>query len=100
MRPMNHAALALLLAANRLSAAGRGVTLAEMRQDAKVSEHTARMFVPSLARRGHLKIIGERKVDYRNRPVAEYMPVPDDEPAHDRGQGCLALVECLQRWGR
>jgi hypothetical protein len=100
MRPMNHAALALLQAANRLSAAGRGVTLAEMRQDAKVSEHTARMFVPSLARRGHLKIIGERKVTYRNRPVAEYMPVPDDEPARDRGQGCLALVECLRRWGR
>ena len=99
MRPMNHAALALLQAANRLSAAGRGVTLAEMRQDAKVSERTARMFVPSLARRGHLKIIGERKVDYRNRPVAEYAPVPADDPANDEGQGGMVLVDCMQRWG-
>ena len=100
MRPMNHSALMLLQAANRLSAAGRGVTLAEMRLEAKVSPHAARMFVPSLARRGHLKIIGERKVDYRNRPVAEYAPVPDDEPASDGGQGCMALVGCMQRWGR
>lgn len=100
MRPMNHAALALLQAANQLSAAGRRVTLAAMRQEAKVSEHTARMFVPALRRRGHLTIIGEIKVDYRNRPVAEYAPVPDDAPANDNSQGCLALAGCMQRWGR
>ena len=100
MRPMNHAALALLQAANRLSAAGRGVTLAAMRQEAKVSESTARMTVPGLRRRGHLKIIGQIKVDYRNRPVAVYEPVPDDAPVNDGGQACVALADCMRCWGR
>lgn len=106
MRPMNHAALALLQAANKLSAAGRGVTLAEMAQGANVSARTAQMFVPKLKSRGHLQIVGTRKVDYRNRPVSEYAPVPpapaaalepvDNSPA----VGWLDLSACLAGWAR
>ena len=96
MRPMNHAALALLQAANKLSAAGRSVTLASMAAEALVSPQTARLFVPSLKKRGHLRIVGLQRVAYRNRPVALYAPVqPEAETC-----GCDALVACMAGWAR
>ena len=76
MRPLSEVAQALLSTANRLSAAGRGVTLAEMAAGACVGQQAARNLVPKLKRRGHLQIVGLRRVSYRNRPVAEYAPVP------------------------
>lgn len=95
MRPVSDVAKALLQAACKLSAAGRGVTLAEMAAGASVGQQAARFTVGNLRRHGHLQIVGERRVSYRNRPVAEYAPA---EPAAD--QSSDGLVECMSRWGR
>ena len=81
MRPRSEEATALLQTALRLSAAGRGVTLAELAAGACVGQQAARHTVSNLKRHGHLKIVGLRRVSYRNRPVAEYaLAAADAEP--------------------
>ena len=95
---MNEVARAILHTANTLSAAGRGVTLAELAAGANVGQLAARHTVSNLKRAGALEIIGERRVDYRNRPVAEYAPVlpVQAEAAPDKpGQ---ALGACMLVW--
>lgn len=99
MRPLSDVAQALLSTANRLSAAGRSVTLAELAAGACVGHHAATMTVKNLRRSGHLKIVGLRRVTYRNRPVAEYAPrsVEADSPAAPAG---VDLGRCLSAWAR
>jgi hypothetical protein len=101
MRPVSDVAKALLRAACELSAAGRGVTLAEMAAGACVGQQAARDTVPKLKRRGQLKIVGQRRVDYRNRPVAEYAPVQAEAAGEPRPRDGIAdLAHCLQAWAR
>ncbi len=80
----------------------KGATLAEIAVRACVGQPTARHLVPKLKSRGHLQIVGQRKVDYRNRPVAEYAPVPrGDLFDESRGpSGAAVLGNCLQAWAR
>lgn len=98
MRPLGEVALALLSAANKLSAAGRAVTLAEMAQAGKVGNAAANVAIKNLRKRGHLKIVGTRRVSYRNRPVAEYLPATP-EPEIEAGTGMLELCQCMSAWG-
>jgi hypothetical protein len=99
MRPLSEVAQALLSTANRLSAAGRAVTLAEMAAGACVGHKAARTTVSNLKRHGHLKIVGLRRVDYRNRPVAEYAPVVAAMTLALAPPG-VDLERCLRAWTR
>lgn len=94
MRPRSEEATALLETALRLSAAGRGVTLAELAAHSQVGKASARVLVPKLKRRGQLRIVGLRRVTYRNRPVAEYAPALEVP----RMPGWVALDACLAGW--
>ena len=99
MRPLSDVAKALLSTACKLSAAGRAVTLAEMAAGACVGQKAATYTVKNLRRSGHLRIVGLRRVDYRNRPVAEYAPaaVRAVEPA---APAWVDLDRCLSTWAR
>lgn len=99
MRPLSDVAKALLSTANRLSAAGRAVTLAEMAAGACVGQTAATYTVKNLRRSGHLKIVGLRRVSYRNRPVAEYAPVVAAMTLTLAPAG-VDLERCLRAWAR
>ena len=103
MRPLSDVAQALLSTATRLSAAGRAVTLAEMAAGACVGRVAATVTVKNLRRSGHLKIVGLRRVAYRNRPVAEYAPatVKAVEALTLRiAPAGVDLARCVSAWAR
>lgn len=105
MRPVSECHLALLQAAHAIrrerAASGQGATLLELVHRSQVGYQVARDLVPKLRASGKLEKVGERKVDYRNKPVAEYAPpkvltvedVQDLEPWADLGN-------CMKRWIR
>lgn len=97
MRPRSEEATALLQTALRLSTAGRGVTLAELASHSQVGKASARVLVSNFKRRGQLRIVGLRRVSYRNRPVAEYAPALAEAP---RLPGWIALSACLTVWSK
>jgi hypothetical protein len=81
--------------------AGTGATLRELVQRSQVGYKVARALVPKLKERGNLEIVGERRVKYRNRPVAEYMPTGAMQPAPvASGPGWVDLGNCVQSWAR
>ena len=49
---------------------------------------------------GVLQQVGERRVDYRNRPVAEYAPADVCNNDEQVMTGFAALDDCLQTWAR
>lgn len=79
----------------------KGATLAELATRACVGRKTARDLVPKLKSRGQLLQVGERRVEYRNRPVAEYAPakVLSLEDVQEMA-GPAVLGNCLQNWTR
>lgn len=79
------------------AATGQGATLKELVHRSQVGYGSARLLVPQLCRRGLFAIVGQRRVDYRNRPVAEYAPVLSSAPT---GPGWAPLGQCLQGWLR
>lgn len=101
MRPAGELRQALIQAVHDLAANGRGATLAEIADRACVGRQAARVHVPKLKSRGHLEIVGERRVTYRNRPVAEYGPAKvlslEDVQAMT---GTAVLSNCMQGWTR
>ncbi|MDH6185499.1 hypothetical protein [Polaromonas sp. CG_23.6] len=99
MRPLSEVSQALLNTANRLSTAGRAVTLAELAAGACVGRQAATVTVKNLRRSGHLKIVGLRRVSYRNRPVAEYAPALVCAADVSASPG-VDLGLCLQAWAR
>ena len=100
MRPLSDVAKALLSTANRLSAAGRAVTLAEMAAGACVGQTAATYTVKNLRRSGHLKIVGLRRVSYRNRPVAEYALATVEAKGVSPAPAGVDLGRCLHAWAR
>lgn len=98
MRPAGEAHLALLQAAHALrlerAAQGQGPTLAELAARACVGYAVARTLVPKLRERGHLQVVGERKVPGRNRPALEYAPTDTTQldPAW------VSLGRCMTGW--
>ena len=99
MRPRSEEATALLHAALKLSAAGRGVTLAELAAHSQVGKAAARVLVSNFKRRGQLRIVGTRTVSYRNRPVAEYALVVAGTDAPQL-PGWVELSGCMAAWQR
>ena len=97
-RPLGEVARALLATANRLSAAGRAVTLAEMRAGACVGKEAARDTVKNLKRHGHLKIVGERQVSYRNKKVKEYALATVEAERVSPAPAGSDLGRCLHAW--
>ena len=93
MRPAGEIRQALMKAVHELATDDRGATLVEIAERACVGRDAARTHIPKLKSRGHLRIVRERRVAYRNRPVAEYAI------AH-AGQlpGSMVLANCLQSW--
>lgn len=87
MRPPGEFSIAILSAAERLAhevdGHRRGPTLQELAHAAQVATRDAMHTVKNLTRAGKLEPVAERKVTYRNRPVAEYAPRRErDEEAY------------------
>lgn len=101
MRPPGEIRQALIDAAHQLVAElGRpngGATLAELAARSCVGRDAARCYVDNMRRAGVLKIVGQRRVQYRNRPVAEYAPAQNSSSA-DTAPSHLALCNCMQSW--
>ena len=107
MRPAGEVRQALLAAARQ----GPG-TLRQLAQRAQVGWDAARDTVPNMARSGVLKVVGEERVEYRNRLVhvyeaAEPAPVADGAPVqaggdleHRSGHGWVDLNRCMGGWAR
>lgn len=96
MRPPSEVRQALLKAAADLTTPGRSPTLRELATEAKVGQTTARHVVNHMKRIGLLRIVRERVVDYRNRPVSEYAPA---SPRVEGGQLGADLGNVLAAWG-
>ena len=97
MRPAGEIRQALIQAAREvvkdLGMPNRGATLAELADRSCVGRDAARRCVDNMRRSGVLQIVGQRRVEYRNRPVAEYVPVDHDAPVI--GAGWVDLGQCL-----
>lgn len=102
MRPAGEIRQALIQAARDVVAdlglPNRGATLAELADRSCVGRDAARRCVDNMRRSGVLQIVGERRVDYRNRPVAEYAPGDMDSPLVE--QGWVDLGQCMADWVR
>lgn len=83
MRPAGEIRQALRAAALALAEPARSPTMFELAATAQVGFASARRTIDNMRRAGELTIVRERRVDYRNRPVAEYA-VAAFQP-HERG---------------
>ena len=95
MRPPGEVAQALLRAARQLAGADHKPTQVALADYANVGRTAARYAVANMRRAGVLDIVGERRVEYRNRPVAEYAPARADAPAAHAG-----LSSVFMTWAR
>lgn len=91
---------ALISAAQALATPERAPTLRELAAHAQVGMDAAAATVKNLSRSGRMQKVRERRVDYRNRPVAEYAPAAGQVPAHRAGHGWVDLGQCLHGWAR
>ncbi len=94
VRPPGEIHTALLEAARELTTPERAPTLMELAHHAQVGMQAARDTVPKMKRHGALRIVRTRRVDYRNRPVAEYAPADAGERL---GQG-VDLGQAMATW--
>ncbi|MEG0414387.1 MAG: hypothetical protein RR584_16155 [Comamonas sp.] len=95
MRPAGTISQALLKAVQQLATAERGPTLREIAAAAELDVDVARQAIPNMKRYGRIRICGERRVQGRNRPVAEYgMPLARAEAAND-----FSLSMAIAAWG-
>jgi hypothetical protein len=94
MRPAGAIRQALLQAAADLAhfqdGCAHGPTLQELAARAQVGARSALSTVKNMTRSGALSVVAERKVPYRNRPVAEYAPAV--APVKDEGYIDMASV--------
>ncbi len=74
MRPAGEVRRAIHKASIELAHPDRAGTLRELAAHSQVGLKAARHTVSHMCRAGVLEIARTRKVDYRNRPVAEYCP--------------------------
>jgi hypothetical protein len=97
MRPSGETRQALLKAAQELTTVARSPTFRELTARACVGKETALHTVRHMKRAGLLVIVRTRRVDYRNRPVAEYAPGVVAEPVDAAG---AALGNVFHSWVR
>lgn len=74
MRPAGEVRQALFESALALSTPTSSPTLLELALHSQVGFMAARCTVDNMRRAGVLVVVRSRKVEYRNRPVAEYCP--------------------------
>lgn len=102
MRPPGEVRQALLRAhgelASTLPADRHGPTLKELANKACVGYSDAMHTLKNLTRAGELEVAGTRRVEYRNRPVAEYAR-PAWKTGSD-GTGFVTLGQMLAAWKR
>lgn len=96
MRPAGEIRAAIARAAGELACPGRNPTLQELAAAACVGYAAAMHTVKNMTRSGDLVVAGERKVDYRNKPVAEYAPAT----APAAGDGFVDLGQLVAVWNR
>lgn len=96
MRPACEVRTALLNACSQLATPERGPTLREMAAVACVGLTAATHTVKNMSRAGQVRIARQRRVDYRNRPVAEYVPAA---LVDDQDDGFVDLSSVLRVWG-
>ncbi len=94
MRPASETRIALLRSACHFSSQGQRPTLLELSRHAQVGIAVATYTVDNMCRAGQLQRVGERRVDYRNRPVAEYAPA--SQPIELRAVN--ALQSTMSSW--
>lgn len=97
MRPAGDVRQAMWSAVREMHAGGQGATLAELAERSGVGRDAARRCVDNMRRAGALQILGERRVDYRNRPVAVYAPV---DAENRQSQGWMNLGQRMAVWAR
>uniref|UniRef100_A0A1A7GDW7 GntR family transcriptional regulator n=1 Tax=biofilter metagenome TaxID=1070537 RepID=A0A1A7GDW7_9ZZZZ len=93
MRPAGEIRQALLDAARTLVTADWAPTQRELAEHAGVSYDAARGTVRDMVRAKALRVVRTRRVAYRNKPVAEYVPV-DKGAAIER----VELDSVMQSW--
>jgi hypothetical protein len=100
MRPPSEVRHAVLKAVVMLATPERGPTLQEIdaavQGELPVGSDTVRRYLDNIKRSGAVCIARQRRVDYRNRPVAEYAPA-GLVSVH---QGWVDLGNCLGAWAR
>lgn len=97
MRPAGEIRKALLDAAGEMCKSGGG-TLRELAHKAQVPVAVARRTLDNACRAGALTRGPDRVVDYRNRPVATYMPAGHAPVAAN--ESCVTGIAALQAaWG-
>jgi Cdc6-like AAA superfamily ATPase len=95
MRPAGEIRQALLQAARDLATPQQAPTLTELAHKACVAVSAARRTVDNMKRAGELREARTRKVDYRNKPVAEYEPAP---PAPQQDEGYVDVARVFGMW--
>ena len=97
MRPAGDVSQSLLAAVDRLMTPERAPTLQELAAATQVGVDVASSTLKNLTRAKRLCIPRTRRVEYRNRPVAEYARLaPMAVVANQSVSGVTAL---LQAWG-
>jgi hypothetical protein len=96
MRPAGEVRQALFQACQALATPDQGPTLQELAAKACVGLDAARRTVSNMQRAKLLHTPRTRRVNYRNRPVAEYAPVVAEVPQDD---GYVDLSAVLRVWG-
>jgi hypothetical protein len=95
MRPAGEVRAALLHAISSLCTPDRGPTLNELAREAQVGYDAARRTIDNMKRGGDVIVPRTRKVDYRNKPVAEYAPASMRAEA---GDGFVDLGQLMGVW--
>ena len=95
MRPAGEIRQALLQACAALATPEKAPTLREIAARAQVGLDAAERTLKNMRRAGVVRQVRERRVDYRNRPVAEYVPAAWMPPQDCPAQG---LARVLTQW--
>ena len=94
MRPVGEISLALLGAMQELRTPEQAPTVRELALHAQVGIDAATETVKNLRRHGHVRIVRRRRVDYVNKPVAEYEPAS----SVNEGAGLVDLGDVMSAW--
>lgn len=95
MRPAGEIRQALLQACMALATPDHGPTLREIAARAQVGLQAARRTMDNMCRAGVIRKARDRRVAYRNRPVAEYVPAAWTPPQQNPAAG---LASVLTTW--
>lgn len=90
----------ILQAVQELATPERAPTLTELAARACVGKDAARRTVDNMRRSGQLAVPRMRKVDYRNRPVAEYAPAERRQAVIDSDHEHVDVAGVFAVWAQ